>query len=149
MSQTANQITAFCAKSGFQSERAQKMFYYSAGWRTSWHTAIRVLRSTNWTFIASHFLRIAALLILNNAVNVLYAKLKSIPGNKVRISDAKNIVLLLICDYSTTIVEHDIHQTSSKSKLVFKRLSHRSSMSGIPVWRELLSRVDRHKRLHL
>jgi hypothetical protein len=85
---------------------------------------------------ASHFLHIAALLILNNEEIILNDKLKVLPGNNARNSDAKKIVLLSICDYNSTIVAHDTHRTSSKSKLVFQRLSHCSSMTDIPSWRE-------------
>jgi hypothetical protein len=45
-------------------------------------------------------------------------------------------------------IYHDTHQTSRISQLLFKRLSHRSSMSGISVWTESL-RFDRHRCLHV
>jgi hypothetical protein len=83
-------------------------------------------------FSMQRVLTIAALLILNNAIIILHGKLKRIPEKKVRNTDVEKLVLALVCDYNSTVVAHDTHQTPPQSKLVFKLLSYRSSTSGTP-----------------
>jgi hypothetical protein len=63
----------------------------------------------------------------------------------------RRLLWLSVCEYTrnTKNVAHNTHQISHISKLVFKRLSHRSSISCIPTWRESLLIVDRHRCLHV
>jgi hypothetical protein len=57
-------------------------------------------------------LTIAILLILYNAIIILQEKMKRIP-EKVRNTDIEKFLLALLCDYNSTTVAHDTHQTST------------------------------------
>jgi hypothetical protein len=56
-------------------------------------------------------LHIAAFLILNNLKFTLHEILKRVPGKKVRNTAVEQFVVALVCDYNSTTIAHDTHQT--------------------------------------
>jgi hypothetical protein len=92
-----------------------------------WHMGIFLLWGLRWTFICTTRSKYCSIVTLNNTIAILHAKLKRFTGKELRnIMMLRRLLWLSICDYNSTIVAHDTHQTSHISKLVFKRLSPRS-----------------------
>jgi hypothetical protein len=93
-------------------QRAHKMFHNSVGKdNVLKHGVLSIARSKVNIYIRHTFYTVA-LLILNNSIILLHAKLKRVPEKKLRNTDVEKILLALLCDYNSTTVAHDTHQTS-------------------------------------
>ena len=94
-----------------RSEKAHNLFRYSVSLEGQFTDGVPLMD------IYEHLstLRVlhrAALLIFNNAIIILHYKMERIPEKK-RNTHFEKFVLVLVCDYNSSILAHDTHQTSS------------------------------------